>query len=119
MNRTVHQTLRHLAAVVCSLALLAFVSAPALAGEYAVLNEVKGLNSVFDFSLGSATMANVVFPAISGVDQDKSVFELPAAPHTFIVFSGPAVKLISTERAGFSEEDTTRHSIRLQRRSAS
>lgn len=106
MIRTVHQSMRHLAAVVFSLMLLAFVASPVLAGEYAALNGVKGLNSVFDFSLGSPTMATIVFPAIIGAYQDKNVTALPDAPHTAIVFHGAAVKLISTERAGFNEEET-------------
>ena len=92
------------AAITFIVALLACV-APALAGEYAALKGVKGLDSVFDVSLGSPAKATVIFAAIKDVYDDKSVRALPVPPRTVIVFHGPAVKLISSDRKSFDQVD--------------
>lgn len=80
-------------------------TAPALAGEYAALTGVKGLDAVFDYSQGSPTLATIIFPAIKGVYEDKNVRALPAPPRTVIVFHGPAVKLLTTDHKGFDKAD--------------
>lgn len=105
MTRTGHRFVRRFASIAFSLVLLAFVALPAVAGEYAALDGVKGLNSVFDFGMGSPAMATIVFPAIKQVYEDKNVATLPTPPSTVIVFHGQAVKLISTDRKGFDKED--------------
>lgn len=88
-----------------SVALLLGLAGMASAGEYAALTGVKGLDSVFDVSLGSPTMAAVVFPAIRDSHLNKEVRALPAPPRTVIVFHGKAVKLISTERSGLNKDE--------------
>ena len=105
MEDIVRQSLRRGSALLCSLALLAFTAVPALAGEYAALTGVKGLDSVFDVSVSSAAKAVVTFPAIRGVYLDQEVRGLPAAPRTVIVFHGGAVKLVSTETTGVDKAD--------------
>jgi len=82
-----------------------FAVAPVMAGEYPALQGVKGIDSVFDFSLGDPAMAAVVIPAVMEVYKDKNVTALPNPPRTIIVFRGDAVKLISTDRKGFDKED--------------
>lgn len=104
MERTINRTVRRLAAITFALSLFAFV-VPALAGEYVALTGVKGLDSVFDVSMGSAAKAAVVFPAVKDVYDNKDVRALPAPPRTVIVFHGPAVKLISTDRKGVDKEE--------------
>jgi len=104
MTGRINLLFRSLSAVVFFLMLMAG-SLPAAAGEYAALNGVKGLDSVFDFSLGSPQMAVVVMPAIRGVYQNQEVRALHAPPRTVIVFHGGAVKLISTDRTGFDQAD--------------
>lgn len=94
-----------LTVIVFSLAVLAFSAIPATAGEYAALTGVKGLDSVFDFSLGSPEVAAVVLPAVLDVHQNQEVRNLPAAPRTVIVFHGKAVKLISTDRGEVEKKD--------------
>lgn len=100
-----YREVRSLAVIVFSMAALVFLSIPATAGEYAALAGVKGLDSVFDFSLGSPEIAAVVFPAILDVHQNQEVRALPAAPRTVIVFHGKAVKLISMDRKGVAKGD--------------
>ena len=104
VNKFYHKV-RSLAVIGFSFATLVFSTIPATAGEYAALAGVKGLDSVFDFSLGSPDIAAVVFPAILDVHQNQEVRALPAAPRTVIVFHGKAVKLISTDRKGVAKGD--------------
>jgi intracellular sulfur oxidation DsrE/DsrF family protein len=104
MEHKGHRSIRSFAVLTVILALLSG-AAPALAGEYAALAGVKGLDAVFDYGQGSPTMTAVVFPAIKEVYEDKNVRALPAPPRTVIVFHGPAVKLISTDRKGFDKAD--------------
>ncbi|MDD2582700.1 MAG: DsrE family protein [Desulfuromonadaceae bacterium] len=99
------RSVRSLTAIAFSLAILVFSAIPAAAGEYVSLTGVKGLDSVFDFSLGSPEAAAVIFPAILDVHQNREVRSLPAAPRTVIVFHGSAVKLISTDRKGMEKND--------------
>jgi len=84
---------------------LVLTAAPAAASEYPALEGLQGVHSVFDVSLESPAMANIVFAAVKGVYSDESVRALPNPPKTAIVFHGPAVKLISTLREGFEGSD--------------
>ena len=99
-----HRSIRGFAVLTIILALLTG-AVPALAGEYAALTGVKGLDSVFDYTQGSPSITTVVFPAIKGVYEDKNVLALPVPPRTVIVFHGPAIKLLSSNRKGFDKAD--------------
>lgn len=105
MVTKLYRAARSLTVIVLSLAALAFFAIPATAGEYAALIGVKGLDSVFSFSLGSAEATAVVLPAVLDVHQNQEVRTLPAAPRTVVVFHGKAVKLISTDRSEVEEKD--------------
>jgi hypothetical protein len=107
MTPKVNRSVRRFASIAFGLVLLALAGAPAGAGDYAALDGVKGLNTVFDFTLGSPATATVVFPAIKEVYTDKNVTALPTPPRTVIVFHGPAVKLISTDRVVRQEDHPT------------
>jgi intracellular sulfur oxidation DsrE/DsrF family protein len=105
MSLKIDRPLRRFAGMAFCLMLLAFAAVPAMASEYAALEGVKGLDSVFDFTLASPSMATIVLPAIKGVHEDKNVRALAAPPRTVIVFHGGATKLISTDRTGFDKAD--------------
>lgn len=78
---------------------------PAFSEEYNALNGVNKVKAVFDVSMGSPTVAPLVFWAVRNVYDDASVRALPESPEVAIVFHGQAVKLISTDREGYSEEE--------------
>jgi hypothetical protein len=82
-----YRSLRSLTAITFFPALLVLSVIPATAGEYAALTGVKGLDSVFDISLGSPQMATVVFPAVLAVHQDQEVRALPAPPVPSLSFT--------------------------------
>jgi uncharacterized protein len=86
---------------------LPVLTTPVIAGEYAALKGVNGVNTVFDVSQASPKVANIVFWAVKDVYQNESVKNLPNPPRTVVVFHGPAVKLISTERKWFKPEEVT------------
>lgn len=92
-------------AVLIAILFSAFAAAPVAAGEYAALKGVKGVNTVFDVSQGSPKVANIVFWAVKDVYQNDSVRSLPNPPRTVVVFHGPSVKLISSDRTGFKPEE--------------
>jgi intracellular sulfur oxidation DsrE/DsrF family protein len=84
---------------------------PALSQDYDALEGVKGLNTVFDYGHASPEAALTIFPAIREVYQSKSVTSLPTPPSVVIVFHDAAVKFLTTERNGSSEENATRDKI--------
>lgn len=92
-----------LLALLCSLSWL-ITGMPALAGQYAALEGVKSLDSVFDFTQGSPQKATILLQAIRGVHSDPSVRELSEAPRTVIVFHGAATSLITTASDGFEAD---------------
>jgi len=104
MVSTTLRALSRLAVVIVSLAILAFPTT-SVAGEYSALEGVKGVDAVFDFSLGKAGVATLVIPAIMDVYQNKEVRSLHAAPRVVVVFHGMAVKLISSDRTGVDKKD--------------
>jgi len=84
---------------------LALLAAPVIAGDYAALKGVNGVNTVFDVSQKTPKVANLVFWAVRDVYQNESVRALPNPPRTVVVFHGLAVKLISSDRTGFKPEE--------------
>ena len=82
------------------------VTSPALADGYdSALKGVKGFNAVFDYSQASPKMSNIILDAVKDMYDDEAVTALPEKTQLVIVFQGPAVKLITTDRSNFGEED--------------
>ena len=106
MNRNKIFKIRHLLIIVVAAFISALVVTPAVSDEYRnALNGVKSIKVVFDVSLGSPKVANIVFWAVQNVYTDKSVRSLKEPPQVAVVFHGPAVKLISTDHKGFKDAE--------------
>ena len=105
MNGKYQPIIRRFYAIVAAVSMIAMTAIPAMPGEYAALKGVKSVKTVFDVSQGSPQTANVVFWAVNNVNDDKSVRALSKPPQVAVVFHGPAVKMISTDRNGFKESD--------------
>lgn len=98
---------------ICGVAFLLFVvafvaqmSASASAGGYD--NALKGVNSydaVFEVTQGTPEIANIVFWAVKNAYEVSEVKGLSKAPNIAIVFHGPAVKLLSTDKTLFNEAE--------------
>jgi len=97
--------LKYFAFLIMSLFLV--LQAPsAVAGGYDnALKDVKGIKVVFSVSAGDPGFANTAFWAVRNVYQDKAVSSLPEKPQVAVVFYGPAVKLITSNRSGFDEKN--------------
>ena len=85
--------------------LVALIASPAISEEYNALKGVKKVKAVFDVSMGSPQITPLVFWAVRNVYDDESVRMLPESPAVAVVFHGQAVKLISTDRDGYSDEE--------------
>ena len=96
---------RRIQAVLSAAFAWVLLTTPVVAGDYAALKGVEGINAVFDVSQGSPTVSNIVFWAVKDVYQNESVRALPNPPRIVVVFHGPAVKLISSDRKGFESEE--------------
>lgn len=81
-------------------------ASPVVADGYSyALKGVKGIKAVFDYSHGSPKMSNIIMGAVKGLYEDKATSSLPERPQIVILFQGPAVKLITTDRSNFAEKD--------------
>jgi intracellular sulfur oxidation DsrE/DsrF family protein len=96
---------RHFYTIVAAIFIVSLAAIPAMSADYAALEGVKSVKTVFDVSQGSPQTANIVFWAVNNVNDDKSVRALSEPPQVVVVFHGPAVKMISTDRNGFKESD--------------
>lgn len=93
-------TLCFAAAFVCLL------SSTALAAGYDnALKGVKSYDAVFEVTQASPEVANIVFWAVKNAYEVDEVKALGKAPNIAVVFHGPAVKLISTDRAPFNAKE--------------
>lgn len=84
-------------------AFVALMSTPALAEGYD--NALEGVNSydaVFEVTQGSPKVANIVFWAAKNAYEVAEVKNLSKAPNIAIVFHGPAVKLLSSDKTPFN-----------------
>lgn len=106
--------------MLCVLLSLVFASTPALAGDYDnALKGVQNYNAMFEFSQGNPKVANLVFWAVKNayeVDEVKGMDK-----KIVVVFHGPVVKLISSNKAPFNaaewdEVETFQETIRLMKK---
>lgn len=105
MDKNISAFAHRFSAIAVVTLFLSSIATPAISGDYAALTGVKGVKAVFDVSLGSPQAANKVFWAVRNVNDDASVRSLSEPPQVVVVFHGPAVKMISTDRKGFGDSD--------------
>ena len=105
MNRNKRIYIKYFSALAVVLFALVLATTPATADEYPALEGLHGINAVFDVSLGTPAMANIVFAAVKGVYTDECTRALKEPTKIAVVFHGPAVNLISTNREGFKGDD--------------
>lgn len=91
------------AVLLLAVACVAMLSASAFAQGYD--DAFKGVNSydaVFEVTQGNPQTANIVFWAVKDAYQVAEVKALAKAPNIAIVFHGPAVKLLSSDKRLFN-----------------
>jgi intracellular sulfur oxidation DsrE/DsrF family protein len=98
--------LTHLAtALICALGLLNFQASNATTDYANALKDVGQIKAIFDVSQKSAKISNLVFWAVQNTYQDGTVSGLAKSPEVAVVFHGPVVKLLSTDRSQYKPED--------------
>lgn len=78
---------------------------PALGQEYEALQNVKSADTVFDFEIAEPQSALLHLQLLHETYKDKAIRAVDSRPDFAVVFIGPSVKLISTNRNGFAAED--------------
>ena len=82
------------------------LSTSALAGGYDnALKGVKNYDAVFEVSQGNPKIANLVFWAVKNAYEASEVKALSGTPNVVIVFHGPVVKLLSSDRSPFNSAE--------------
>jgi intracellular sulfur oxidation DsrE/DsrF family protein len=69
------------------------------------LSGVSQVKAIFDVSQGSAFKLNLVFWAVQNVYNDTTVKGLSKPPQAAVVFHGPAVKLLSTDKNHYKQQN--------------
>lgn len=88
-----------------TLLFLTFAAGSAMSSEYKALNGVNKYRAVYEVSLGSPKLLPLVFWAVRNSYDADVVKALPEKPEIAVVFHGPVVKLITSNREGFSKEE--------------
>ncbi|PLX82555.1 MAG: hypothetical protein C0614_06060 [Desulfuromonas sp.] len=66
---------------------------------------ITDFKAVFQFSQGNPKIANLVFWAVKNSYEVDEIGELKGDKDIVVVFHGPVVKLVSTNKESFSEEE--------------
>lgn len=90
--------------VVASVFVLAAVGF-ANAATYESLAGLKSIKAIFDVRAGNAKSAAMQLKLIHDTYKDKSIMAVSKKPSFIVAFMGPAVKLVSRDKQGFSPED--------------
>lgn len=86
-----------------TLAFVALLSTSVFAAGYDnALQGVTAYDAVYEVSLGDPKVANLVFWAVKDSYEVVEVKALKKAPRIAVVFHGPAVKLISSDKKPFN-----------------
>ena len=83
---------------------LLFAAADAVAGEYRAMQGVETTDTVFDFRIGDPALALGHLNLIHTMKDDPGMVKNGAQPDIVLVFIGPSVKLVSTDRSGFDAQ---------------
>ena len=102
MNTTPKKYLLGLIVPLC----LLFAAAANVSGEtYEALKGVESVKAVFDFRVSSPKVAAAHLDLIHKTYMNRNLKSIAKSPDFVVVFMGPAVKLVSKNREGFSVED--------------
>lgn len=88
--------------VLCTIAAASPVAAD---GYDSALKGVKGIKAVFDYSQASPKMSNIILGAVKDMVENEATTSLPEKTQLVILFQGPAVTLITTDRSNFPEKE--------------
>ena len=106
MNTRNNNVTRQIVCLFFTVVLAATLSTSALAGGYDnALKGVKNYAAVVEVSQGNPKIANLVFWAVKNAYEADEVKALSGTPNVVIVFHGPVVKLLSSDRSPFNSAE--------------
>jgi intracellular sulfur oxidation DsrE/DsrF family protein len=91
--------------ILCATLLIFAVVSHVQGEEYPALKGVKSVNAVFDIRAGNPKSVAVLLKLFHNTYNDETVRGVMKSPRMAVVFIGPSVRTISTNREGFSSED--------------
>lgn len=91
--------------LVLSIFMIFLTGASVFGEDYEALKGVQTAKAIFDFRIGNPESAVVHLDLIQQTFKDKGIRNVADKPEFVIVFIGPAVKLVSTNTAGFSDKE--------------
>lgn len=96
----------------CVIAIALLVMSPAVFAvtavsgeEYTALKGEQSIKAVFDIRISSPKKAATHLKLIHQTFQDSNIVAVTKNPDVAVIILGPAVKLVSTNREGFTPED--------------
>lgn len=87
-----------------SLLILLFSAGLAPAGEYKALQGADSVDTIFDFREGDPAGALVHLSLAHKTFTDKAIQNVSEKPRFVVVFMGGAVRLLSSDRSAFTQE---------------
>jgi len=87
-----------------SLLVLLISAGPAPAGQYKALQGADSVDTIFDFRKGNPAGALANLSLAHETFTDKAIREVSEKPRFVVIFMGTAVKLLSSDRSAFTEE---------------
>lgn len=90
--------------VVASVFMMAAVGSVSAATNEALAG-LKSIKAIFDVRAGNPKSAAMQLKLIHDTYKDKSIMAVSKKPSFIVAFMGPAVKLVSRDKQGFSPED--------------
>lgn len=85
--------------------LLLFGITNAMSAEYKAMQGVESADAVFDFRISDPTTALAHLGLIHTMKNDPNMAVNGSRPDIILVFIGPSVKLVSTDRSGFDPQE--------------
>jgi intracellular sulfur oxidation DsrE/DsrF family protein len=101
MKKSAHIAIMGILAV----CLLVVTAENAFSEEYSPLKGLKSIKAVFNFELGNRQSALIHLKLIHQTYKDENIRKVTKKPDFVVIFLGPAVKLVSKNRGGFTAED--------------
>lgn len=102
MIANVRKSYQRISCLLFTAALFALITTPALSAGYDnALKDVKSYNAVFEVTQENPKVANIVFWAVKNAYEVAEVKALGKAPGIAVVFHGPAVRMLSSDRTPF------------------
>ena len=95
----------YISSVFISVAFILSLAANSFGDEYDSLKGVGLPNAVFDFRIGDPNSAAIHLDLIYNTFKDQNLLIKSEKPDFALIFMGPAVKLVSKNRTGFTSED--------------